>query len=92
MIFQVKIEPLEYCPVNEIKNEVLSQLFDCEPHLLLQPGQEGDLGDLGPPAETGAGLGAGEAGESIRMKKQELQVNIVKLTPFNHGWFSSKFL
>ena len=68
----MKIEPLEYCPVNEIKNEVLSQLFDCEPHLLLQPGQEGDLG---PPAETGAGIGAGEAGESLRMKKQELQVN-----------------
>ena len=34
---EVKSEPMDYCPVNEMKKEVLSELFDCEPDLLLNP-------------------------------------------------------
>ena len=28
---------MDYCPVNDIKQEVLSELFDCEPDLLITP-------------------------------------------------------
>ena len=78
------MEPgLDYCPpnqsINQIKHEVLSELFDCEPDLLIPPGVGTGAGvgaglGLEVGARTGVGAGAGA-------KKQEIQVNNLSRFP-----------